>query len=72
LSAGIETGACQLGDLVQLEESQIAEISQVATQLNSINENKLKPLFEALNEQYDYGTLRCVLGHLKYQQGQGQ
>ncbi|WP_264878080.1 DNA helicase RecQ [Vibrio agarivorans] len=70
LSAGIETGACQLGDLVQLEESQIAEISQVATQLNSINENKLKPLFEALNEQYDYGTLRCVLGHLKYLQSQ--
>ncbi|CAM4244328.1 DNA helicase RecQ [Vibrio agarivorans] len=70
LSAGIETGACQLGDLVQLEESQIAEISQVATQLNSINENKLKPLFEALNEQYDYGTLRCVLGHLKSLQSQ--
>ncbi|MDN2480443.1 DNA helicase RecQ [Vibrio agarivorans] len=72
LSAGIETGACQLGDLVQLEGSQLAEISQVASQLNSINENKLKPLFEALNEQYDYGTLRCVLGHMKYQQGQGQ
>ncbi|GAL10809.1 ATP-dependent DNA helicase RecQ [Vibrio astriarenae] len=68
LSAGIETGACQLDQLVSLASADLEAIEQAATRLNSINENKLKPLFEALDEQYDYGTLRCVLAHIKHLQ----
>lgn len=68
LSAGIETGACQLEQLVSLASADLEAIEQAATRLNSINENKLKPLFEALDEQYDYGTLRCVLAHIKHLQ----
>ncbi|QIA64030.1 DNA helicase RecQ [Vibrio astriarenae] len=68
LSAGIETGACQLEQLVSLASADLEAIEQAAARLNSINENKLKPLFEALDEQYDYGTLRCVLAHIKHLQ----
>lgn len=70
LSAAIETGACQLEQLVDLSPDALSDIEQKATALNSINENKLKPLFEAFNEQYDYGTLRYVLGHIKHKLSQ--
>jgi ATP-dependent DNA helicase RecQ len=66
LSSGIETGACRLDELLSLPAEDIETIAQQVTKLNSINENKLKPLFEALDEKYDYGTLRCVLAHIKY------
>ncbi|MDR9826485.1 DNA helicase RecQ [Vibrio sp. FNV 38] len=66
LSAGIETGACQLEQLIEVSKEDLTDIKLVANRLNSLNDNKLKPLFEALGERFDYSTLRCVLSHLKY------
>ncbi|MGL6314521.1 DNA helicase RecQ [Vibrio sp. WXL103] len=70
LSAAIESGACQLDQLVSLSNDEVANIAQAADRLNALEEFKLKPLFDELNEQYDYGTLRCVLAHLKRLQTQ--
>ncbi|GAM68437.1 hypothetical protein JCM19236_417 [Vibrio sp. JCM 19236] len=68
LGSGIEVGKVSLNQVISLEQAIIDKISQAADKLNSVNENKLKPLYEALNEEVDYATLRCVLAHLKHQQ----
>ncbi|GAM59545.1 ATP-dependent DNA helicase recQ [Vibrio ishigakensis] len=68
LGSGIEVGKVSLNQVISLEQAIIDKISQAADKLNSLKENKLKPLYEALNEEVDYATLRCVLAHLKSQQ----
>ncbi|WED21381.1 DNA helicase RecQ [Vibrio sp. JC009] len=67
LSAGIETGACQLEQIISISQEDIGQIKRVAEQVNALAENKLKPLYEALDEKFDYSVLRCVLAHLTYQ-----
>lgn len=68
LAAGVETGACRLEDVVTVSEHDLTQIKHAIVQLNTLCDRKLKPLYELLDEQFDYVTLRCVLGHLAYQQ----
>ncbi|GAM64739.1 hypothetical protein JCM19232_4431 [Vibrio ishigakensis] len=61
-------GKITLNQAITLDQAIVDKISEAAHKLNSLKENKLKPLYEALNEEVDYATLRCVLAHLKSQQ----
>lgn len=68
LGSGIEVSKITLNQVITLDQATIDKISEAAHKLNSLKENKLKPLYEVLNEEVDYATLRCVLAHLKHQQ----
>jgi len=56
-------GAQGLGVVVSplIALMQYQETIQAMDQLGVIEDGKLKPVFEALDEQYDYGVLKCVL-----------
>ncbi|MEZ9358105.1 DNA helicase RecQ [Vibrio breoganii] len=68
LASAIELGACQLQQVIDIEPFELEEFDAAIKQLNSLTEAKLKPLFEHFDAKYDYGTLRCVVGHFAYQQ----
>jgi len=59
----IAAGCLQLHDVVQLDSDQLGEITQAMSDLINPAAPKLRPVFEALDKQYDYGLLRCVLVH---------
>ncbi|MEZ9327452.1 DNA helicase RecQ [Vibrio breoganii] len=68
LASAIELGACQLQQVIDIEPFELEEFDAAIKQLNILTEAKLKPLFEHFDAKYDYGTLRCVVGHFSYQQ----
>jgi len=57
LSKAIEQAEIELGDVVDLDEQSLKAI-RFAIEQN--DDGKLKPVFEALGGEYDYGVLRCV------------
>jgi len=57
----IEAGMLSAPDVLELEEDDFALIEGMAEQLNSKQENTLKPLFDAFDGEFEYGVLRCVL-----------
>ena len=61
LSEAIAEGYIDLHDVISLTDEEIGEISHMIEYLDVSKESKLKPLFEALDEQYEYGVLRCVM-----------
>jgi ATP-dependent DNA helicase RecQ len=63
LSDAIEMGLLDVRHVIQLEDSEFNEILN-AFDLFSDENQKLKPIYEALNEQYDYDILRCVQASL--------
>lgn len=64
LSSAVETGACTLEQVITISQNDLDLIAAKAEQLDTFAERKLKPLYESLQEQFDYATLRCVLAHL--------
>lgn len=68
LSAGIETGACSLEQVIDINAHGLDKVMSAAKRLNSLSENKLKPLYDALEEEFDYATLKCVLAYMKHLQ----
>lgn len=58
LADAIEVGLVDAKDVLQLTDDQHNEII-AALEMNE-DESRLKPVFEALEEQYDYGILKCV------------
>ncbi|USD68296.1 DNA helicase RecQ [Vibrio sp. SCSIO 43136] len=67
LAKGIESGACDLDQVLTISTNDISAIASAADKTNAISERKLKPLFEELNQAYDFDTLKCVLAHLTRQ-----
>lgn len=57
----IEAGMLVAADILEIDEEEIAMIEKTAEFLNSKQENVLKPLFDELESEYNYGILRCVL-----------
>jgi len=57
----IEAGMISAADILEIDEDEISTIEKTAEFLNSKQENTLKPLFEELDGEYNYGILRCVL-----------
>ncbi|MCK5354863.1 MAG: DNA helicase RecQ [Methyloprofundus sp.] len=60
LAQGIEQGVLQLSDVIELSEQEIKYIQGEILSLSAARSDSLKPVFEALNEQYSYDILRCV------------
>ncbi len=63
LSDAIEMGLLDVRTVVQLEDSEYNEIID-AFDLFSDDNQKLKPIYEALNEEYDYAILKCIQASL--------
>ncbi len=64
LSKAIAVGLVDKKDVTGLEDADIDYIIQMAEMTGYLEEKKLKPVFDALDGMYDYGTLRCVLAEL--------
>ncbi len=59
LASGIEQGEIPLGKVIDLDERTIALIHETMLGLDD-GGRKLKPVYDAFDGQYDYGTLRCI------------
>ena len=59
LASCIEQGELKLQDVINLEQGEINIIHETFLNIADSN-NKLKPVFDALDGIYDYNTLRCV------------
>ena len=57
----IEAGMLSAVDVLDLDDDTISTIEQTAEFLNSKQEGALKPLFEELDGEWNYGILRCVV-----------
>ena len=58
-------GAVALGTGVMIGAGIFALTGQMAEMTGYLEEKKLKPVYDALDGMYDYGTLRCVLAELE-------
>ncbi len=67
LCSGIELGLLSLSEVIDIAPQQLDLIEQAAIQTNAIAENRLKPLYDALEEQVSYDVLKCALAHFKHQ-----
>jgi len=60
-SEAIESGLLDVRDALPLSDAQYNEIVTAIELLSVCEEGALKPLYEALDNEYDYGTLKCVV-----------
>jgi len=60
LADAIEVGLLDVRDVVDLNDAEYDEIVYTIESIEDEDKNRLKPLYEALNEEYDYGVLKCV------------
>ncbi len=60
----IEAGMLKSADVLDIEDEDLETIERTAEFLNSKAENALKPLFEELDGEWNYGILRCVVSGL--------
>ncbi len=60
----IEAGMLSAADALDIEDDDFSLIERTAELLNSKQENTLKPLFDELDGEFDYGILRCVVSGL--------
>ncbi|MDH5777189.1 MAG: DNA helicase RecQ [Gammaproteobacteria bacterium] len=58
LASAIQKGDAELQDVTGLEESTLITLRNAIDQY--AEEGRLKPVYEALGEEYDYNILRCV------------
>jgi ATP-dependent DNA helicase RecQ len=66
LSQAIEAGLLPLLDVVDLQDKEIQHIEETFINLPEEHKNALKPVYEALDETYDYSVLRCVRASLQH------
>ncbi len=64
LADAIEAGMLKAADVLDIDDADIELIERTAEQLQSKHEGALKPLFDELNGEFDYGILRCVVNGL--------
>ncbi len=57
----IEAGMLSAPDVLEIDDKDITTIERTAELLKSKEENALKPLFDELEGEFEYGVLRCVL-----------
>ena len=60
LSEAIAEGLLNADDVVALDEVEFNRIVDVIELMSEGDEARLKPAFEALDGEYDYGVLRCI------------
>jgi ATP-dependent DNA helicase RecQ len=64
LAEAVKFGSLKITDVVKLPQDEIDEIISVAEITGYLEDNKLKPVFDMLDGEYDYGVLRCILAGL--------
>jgi len=64
LAAAIEDGRVALGDVLALEEDEIGRIEEAILSLPEEDRKYLRPVYDALDGEYDYGIIRCVMADL--------
>lgn len=60
LADAIEIGLLNIHDVIEFEEGQYEEIVFVMESMEDEEKGRLKPVYEALGEEVDYGVLKCV------------
>ncbi|MCF6300844.1 MAG: DNA helicase RecQ [Proteobacteria bacterium] len=65
LSQAIAVGLVDKKEVVDLQDNEIEYIINTAEMTGYLDDKKMKPVFDALEGVYDYGTLRCVLAELE-------
>lgn len=60
LADAIEVGLLTVREVVDLEDDEYDEIVFTIESLEGEEKGRLKPVYEALDQEYDYGVLRCV------------
>lgn len=60
LAEAIETGLLDVLDVLDLDKKQYQEIVLTIESLEDEAKGRLKPVYEALDGQYDYGVLKCI------------
>ncbi|MES9882876.1 MAG: DNA helicase RecQ [Sedimenticola sp.] len=60
-AAAIEVGLMDAREILPLDEEAYAEIAATIEMERCCEEGRIKPLFEAMEERYDYGILKCVM-----------
>ncbi len=60
LADAIEVGLLDVHDVVDLDESEYNEIVYTIESLEDDEKGRIKPIYEALDEEYDYGVIKCV------------
>ncbi|TNF99902.1 MAG: DNA helicase RecQ [Gammaproteobacteria bacterium] len=64
LADAIEVGLLQARQVLTLEDIEYTEIVKTIDQLDVLESGKLKPVYEELDGEYDYGVLKCVLAEI--------
>jgi ATP-dependent DNA helicase RecQ len=60
LADAIEVGLLDVHDVIELNDGQYNEIVYVIESLKDDEKGRIKPIYEALDEEYEYGVIRCV------------
>lgn len=60
LADAIEVGLLDVRKVLALEDSEYQEIVMVIESLEDESKGRIKPIYEALDEEYEYGVIKCV------------
>jgi ATP-dependent DNA helicase RecQ len=60
LADAIEVGLLDVREVLELEDSEYQEIMMMIESLEDESKGRIKPIYEALDEEYDYGVIKCV------------
>ncbi|PHS73021.1 MAG: DNA helicase RecQ [Cycloclasticus sp.] len=60
LADAIEVGLLDVRAVLELEDSEYQEIVMMIESLEDESKGRIKPIYEALDEEYDYGVIKCV------------
>jgi ATP-dependent DNA helicase RecQ len=60
LADAIEVGLLEIKDVLDLGDSEYQEIVMMIESLEDESKGRIKPIYEALGEEYDYGVIKCV------------
>ena len=60
LADAIEVGLLDINDVIEFDEGQYEEIVFVIESMEDEEKGRIKPIYEALDEEYDYGVIKCV------------
>ena len=60
LADAIEVGLLDIHDVIEFDEGEYEEIIFVIESMEDEEKSRIKPIYEALDEEYDYGVIKCV------------
>jgi len=60
LADAIEVGLLDVRNVLELDDAQYQEIVLMIESLEDESKGRIKPIYEALDEEYNYGVIKCV------------